>query len=142
MLKKMVCLGLVCASLLATVPVWAAEGDFAVSVGMEEESVATFEESRTFSGTAAVGDVVTISLYTENSRGNQVLRSSYELEIGASGLFSQSVPLYVGENWVEISDGDTVESISVRRYAKALKVELKNGISRPGDTPEMEPLFQ
>ena len=98
MLKKLFGVWLVCAACITAVPVCAAETGFAVTVGAEKESTATFEKDKTFSGTAENGDVVTISVYTENYRGNRVLRSSTEIEVGASGLFSQSVGLRLGEN--------------------------------------------
>ena len=132
MLKKLFGVWLVCAACITAVPVCAAETGFAVTVGAEKESTATFEKDKTFSGTAENGDVVTISVYTENYRGNRVLRSSTEIEVGASGLFSQSVGLRLGENRVEISCGDEVYTVLVRRYAQALKKELESGISLPG----------
>lgn len=120
-------------SLFAASPVYAAESSaFSVTVGMEKETDATFDDCRTFSGTGEVGDIVTINVYTENAKGKQSLKATYEMELGASGLFSQSVSLYLGKNVITISNGEDSQEISVRRYKQELKEELETGISIPG----------
>lgn len=114
---------------------------FDVSSGIKsfDKTESTFDESRTISGSSEQGAVIAISVSTKNADGNLKVNSAYNIEVGASGLFSQTIELAVGENVVKISvckDGCSAvdEEATIKRKKREIKNELENGISIPGDS--------
>ena len=76
-------------------------------------------------------------LYTVNSKGVSTEREKYEISVGKSGLFSQSVDLRLGENRIEISalkEGKEVfsDSVIVNRKESFIKHRLESSIYLPG----------
>ena len=142
-MKKILFMFLFCFSLcLMSSAAYADEKDvaqieFTGGVDFEKEKISTFNDSKQISGSAEKGTVITIKVYTVNSRGNLREREIYEIEVGKSGLFSQSIDLRLGENLVEFSackDGkeDFVDEVVINRKERVIKYKLENEIYLPG----------
>ena len=106
-------------------------------VNFEKERISTFDDSEQISGTAENGTNITIVLYTVNSKGVSTEREKYEISVGKSRLFSQSVDLRLGENRIEISalkEGKEVfsDSVIVNRKESFIKHRLESSIYLPG----------
>lgn len=119
---------------------------FAVSGGMktDNKTESTFDESRTISGSAEKGTKITISVGVRNADDKLKESCSYELEVGISGLFSQTIDLSLGENVVEITaEKEGFHSVSeeavIKRKKRDIKTELENGISIPGNNFTVKP---
>ena len=100
------------------------------------EKIATFNDEKTISGTAPQGTAIDIIVSTKGFAGKYRERDRYSLEVGSSGLFSQAISLYVGENKVEfvaVSNNDEFASETVvNRKKMAIKSQLENSIYIPG----------
>lgn len=129
------CISLPCFSAYA----FAAENNigFEITGGLDtaKDSIVTFDGTRTISGKADNGTDVKIIVYTKNSVGKYREKYNYELNVGLSGLFSQTVTLNLGENLICINaekNGETAgEEVTVKRKADNIKNELENGIYLP-----------
>lgn len=115
------------------------ELDFTLTGGIKDDGTAesTFDESRTISGKSEDGSVIDIVVYKKNASGELEESSSYNIGIGASGLFSQAVDLQIGENLVVLDaqmDGCITihKEIVIKRKKREIKTELENIISLPG----------
>lgn len=125
------------------------ELEFSITDGIdfEKKTESTFDESRTISGSAQEGTNVSISVYLKNASGALKEQSTYGIEVGTSGLFSQAVELSIGENVIKIkAEQEGFESISeeacIRRKSREIKTELENGVTIPGrGTTVKAPLF-
>jgi len=114
-----------------------AQVEFTGGVDFEKERISTFNDSKQISGSAESGTVIKITVYTVNLRGNLRERESYEIEVGKSGLFSQSIDLRLGENLVEFSaclEGkeDFIDEVVINRKERGIKYKLENEIYLPG----------
>lgn len=114
--------------------------EFEITGGIDyfDKTESTFDTSRTITGLSEDGSVVDICVYTVNTKGDLVERDSYTFDVGVSGIFSQDIDLYVGENVIIASSTmegkETTElEATIRRKKKAIKVELENSISLPGE---------
>ena len=129
------CMSLPCFSAYA----FAAENNigFEITGGLDttKDSIVTFDSTRTISGTADNGTDIKIIVFTKNSVGKYMEKYDYELNVGLSGLFSQTVSLNLGENLIYINaDKNGViagEKVTVKRKADNIKNELENGIYLP-----------
>lgn len=125
------------------------EVEFSITDGIDfdKKVESTFDESRTISGSAQEGTAVSISVYLKNANGELKEQSAYDIDVGASGLFSQAVELSIGENVVKITaekEGfDSVKTETcIKRKSREIKTELENGVTIPGrGTTVKSPLF-
>lgn len=115
--------------------------DFCVTSGldMEKEVVSTFDTSKTIFGTAQQGVCLDITVNTKNAIGNWKQNAAYSVEVGSSGLFTQAIPLKVGENQISLTasqDGKTsvTDVIVVKRKPMEIKKELEKILFIPGGT--------
>lgn len=122
------------------------ELDFSITSGIDlsKKSQSTFDSSRTISGVAEQGTAVEINVSTKDADGEWNDPVRYETLVGASGLFSHTVTLALGDNLVEVSASlegcETVsQSTVVKRKKMEIKTELENTISVPGSA--RTPLF-
>lgn len=122
------------------------ELDFSITSGIDlsKKSQSTFDSSRTISGVAEQGTAVEINVSTKDADGEWTDPVCYETLVGASGLFSHTVTLALGDNLVEVSASlEGCETISqgtvVKRKKMEIKTELENTISVPGSA--RTPLF-
>lgn len=121
---------------------------FSVTSGMktDQKTESTFDDSRTISGSALEGATIAIDVYTKDASGELAVSSNYSIEVGASGLFSQTIDLELGENVVKViaeKDGfaSVCEEATIKRKKRDIKKELESGISIPGsntNTGKME----
>ncbi len=114
---------------------------FSVTSGidMSKETQSTFDDSKTIAGVANQGTAIEISVSSKDANGDLTENTSFLLEVGASGIFSQTVELSLGENVVEITASkegyETVsEETIVKRRNITIKNELENTVSIPGGT--------
>lgn len=116
------------------------EVEFSVTGGVSFDSdkvQSTFDKSRTISGSALNGTLIEISVSTKDAAGELFLMNEYSTEVGATGLFSQSVELELGENVIVIKASlEGLESAeketSIKRKRQEIKTELENNIVLPG----------
>lgn len=107
----------------------------------EKETESTFDETKIISGSAKEGTSITVSVYQPSIKENEEEKElieiqSYELEVGSSGRFMQSVNLSLGENYIVITaqdnDGSSEETFMVKRKEMQIKNELEQNIALPG----------
>lgn len=122
------------------------ELDFRITseIDLSKKSQSTFDSSRTISGVADQGTAVAINVSTKDADGEWKDPVCYETLVGASGLFSHTVELTLGDNLVEVSASlEGYETISkstiIKRKKMEIKTELENTISVPGSA--RTPLF-
>ncbi len=104
---------------------------------VDKEKSSTFDSSKTISGTADEGTVIEITVYKKLSNDKLKEMDTYTVEVGESGLFSQPVELYIGENVIDFSAGlEDCENIemetTVTRKNKEIKAKLESSIYVPG----------
>ncbi len=108
-------------------------------IDMSKETQSTFDDSKTIAGVANQGTAIEISVSTKDANGELTENESFEIEVGASGIFSQTVELSLGENVISITaykegcetvSGETI----VKRRNITIKNELENTVSIPGST--------
>lgn len=112
---------------------------FEVTGGIEsfDKKESTFDETRVVSGVAEDGTDIEISVFTKDLKGNLNEKEVYSINVGESGIFSQTVNLYVGENILEFKAAkEGLEEVElqaeIKRKKREIKTELENGISLPG----------
>ncbi len=145
-MKRFLAFILIAASILAlhAVNTFAADTDvlpvdnFAVTGGINTEKACdiTFDSTRLISGTASKDTVVTISVYDITDPDNKFLDSSYSITVGSAGIFSQSVDLAEGKNYVIVaaSNGNKHSEVStvINRKGRFIKAVLSQYIALPG----------
>ncbi len=107
------------------------------TVDFETAASSTFSESRIISGTAPQGTKVSVNV--KNSSEEYV----FEMEVGASGIFSKAFQLKDGENHISLSlalDGfDTVmKDTVINKKESKIKRTLEKGICIPGQGIESD----
>ncbi|MBQ6554921.1 MAG: hypothetical protein IJL89_06795 [Firmicutes bacterium] len=147
-MKRFCAFVLIAASLIAlhSLSAFAADDDvlpvdnFAVTGGINTEKACdiTFDSTRLISGTAAKDTVVTISVYDITDPDNKVLDSCYDLTVGSAGIFSQSIDLAEGKNYVIVaaSNGNKHSEVStvINRKGRFIKAVLSQYIALPGQS--------
>jgi hypothetical protein len=111
--------------------------EFTGGLDFDKERVSTFDDSKQISGSAQYGTIINITVSTVNFKGELEEQESYEIEVGKSGIFCQSIDLSVGENVVEITANkegceEFSKQVEVVRKKRVIKYELENGIYLPG----------
>lgn len=108
-------------------------------IDMSKETQSTFDDSKIIAGVADQGTAIEISVSTKDANGELTENACFEIEVGASGIFSQTVELSLGENVVAITASkEGCETVSgetiVKRRNITIKNELENTVSIPGST--------
>ena len=104
------------------------------TIDFEKEITSTFSGNRIVTGSAPAGTNVSISVYNTETDKTFV----YEIETGASGLFSKVVTLTNGENTITLSlsldgyDKVTKETVINKKDDK-IKHTLEKGMLIPGE---------
>ena len=116
--------------------------DFKITSGIDtsKTSEITFDTTRVISGTAETGSKVTITIYEPytTSAGTTAYKliRSYSLTVGSTGIFSQSVSLKEGTNYLIVAaskDGNYSEiRTTINRKNTVLKTVLSQSIAVPG----------
>lgn len=114
--------------------------DFSITDGVNsfKKTESTFDDSRTISGVAETGTIVEFEVQNLNSRGKVKETTTYEVEIGASGIFSQTIDLDIGENVITITASKEnctpiEKEVTIKRKEKSIKNELESSIIIPGN---------
>jgi hypothetical protein len=125
-------------SVLAAAPV----DKFAITGGVDtSKSVEkTFDSTRIISGTAEKGAEIEITVYEQKTRvdGTTYLTvvNTYSLTVGSTGIFSQSVNLIEGKNYIVVAadkgDKHSQVSATINRKGGAIKSVLSQYIALPG----------
>ncbi len=115
--------------------------NFKITSGINtaKTSEITFDSTRVVSGTAEAGSTVTITLYepvTIYGTTTYKYIRSYNVTVGSSGIFSQSVSLKEGKNYVVVAASKNgayseVKTTITRKNAE-LKATLSQSIAVPG----------
>ena len=112
-----------------------ANNGFCITGGLDfsNEIKSTFDKTRTITGKAQEGDTVTIYVYEKLLEKQEELKEvdKYTVVVGASGYFSQTIDLAVGENIIDINvkdEGNRSSSVSTSIIRK--KSEIKNELER------------
>lgn len=125
------------ASTSATVPV----DRFGITSGIDVSKTTdtTFDSTRIISGTAEKGTEIVISVYEVTSNQGvetQKLANEYKLTVGSTGIFSQTIALSEGKNYVAVEatkDGKySNASTTINRKGTVIKTVLSQHIALPG----------
>lgn len=146
---KRVCFFLLALTLIFSAYMSAYSGDGAVKVtitggivddeGALKEKESTFDVKRTIAGLAPNNTQITINVYTLKD-DERVELDTYEITVGLSELFSQTVDLYLGENYIELiavygdeaSETENFEyTCVITRKPSVIKAELQNSSILP-----------
>lgn len=125
------------ASTSVTVPV----EKFSITAGIDttKTSDITFYSTRIISGTAEKGADIAISVYetvTVDGQESLKLVNGYSLTVGSTGIFSQTIALSEGKNYVVVEakkDGKySKASTTITRKESGIKIDLSKCIALPG----------
>ncbi|HAG04212.1 MAG TPA: hypothetical protein DCG28_02120 [Lachnospiraceae bacterium] len=109
-------------------------------ISADKSSEITFDSVKVISGTAAKGTDISITVYepytaADGSVQYTVLRN-YAVTVGNTGIFSQSVSLKEGKNYVVVvaKNGDSSSEVrtTINRKNKILQTMLSQSIALPG----------
>ena len=116
--------------------------NFKITSGIAQgkTSEITFDSTRVISGTAQTGSKVSITIYEPYKNANGTtsykLIRNYNLTVGSTGIFSQSISLKEGVNYLVVTakkDGNYSETrTTINRKNKVLKSVLSQSIAVPG----------
>ena len=104
-------------------------------IDMDKRYESTFNDTRTITGRAERGTIITIDVCTQDDEDVLTVMKSYEIEIGVSGFFSKNVKLFEGENIIIISTEDGSASVMalIKRKSEEIKNRLERGVCIPGN---------
>lgn len=109
-------------------------------IAANKTSEITFDATRVISGTAETGAKISITIYEPytNAAGKTAYKliRNYNLTVGSTGIFSQSISLKEGVNYLVVTarkDGKYSEiRTTINRKNKVLKSVLSQSIAVPG----------
>ena len=117
------------------VSVLAAETPVTISSGLNmktEEVECTFDAERIVYGEAAPGTKVVFTVSKMNRFGKMVELHKDTVTVGSMGLFSVTLPLERGNNYIGMTAGGKTEQAVVKRVSRAVKTQLQRMIALPG----------
>ncbi len=131
-------LGLLFAAMLVFSPVsaFAAESSVTITSGLQldsEETECTFADSRLIYGEAAPGTKVTFTVSRMDRFGNltEVYRDT--VTVGSFGLFSETLPLSRGNNYIAFfAEGESHTNVVIKQVPQSVKDQLQRLIALPG----------
>ena len=139
---KFACLMLLVMACCVVAPVSAMAGtgvdNFKITSGIDtrKSSEITFDATRVISGTAEKGAKIGITVY-EPYTYYKLIRT-YNITVGSTGIFSQSISLKEGANYLVVAarkDGKYSEiRTTINRKDKVLKSVLSQSIAVPGQS--------
>ncbi len=110
--------------------------NFEITSGINKDTETTFDNSRTFSGSALKDTFVKIKVF-EYSEKTEEFTDVYNdsFTVGPSGIFSKSIDLKLGKNYILITaekDGKSaVYTALINRKDEEIKKEIEKGIILP-----------
>ena len=104
-------------------------------IDMDKDTETTFDKIRNIIGKAEKGTDIVIKVYTPSEEGYSLM-DTYETCAGVSELFSQTIDLYIGENYITVEaygDGDCYSKAEayINRKKSEIKEILQQGIVLP-----------
>ena len=131
--KKMIGMILAMLFCFSPVSVTAAELPVTISSGLNTEAAeVTFDDERIVYGEAAPGTKVTFTISKQNRFGEMVEIHKDSVTVGSMGLFSVTLPLERGSNYIEMTAGGETQQVVVKRVSQTVKTQLKRMIALPG----------
>ena len=133
--KRLIGILLVMLFCFSPVSVLAAELPVTISSGLNmkaEEAECTFEEARIVYGEAAPGTKVVFTVSKMNRFGKMVELHKDTVTVGSMGLFSVTLPLERGNNYIDVTANDETQKVVVKRVPQTVKTQLQRMIALPG----------
>ena len=131
--KKMIGMILAMLFCFSPVSVTAAELPVTISSGLNTTAAeVTFDDERIVYGEAAPGTQVTFTISKQNRFGEMVEIHKDSVTVGSMGLFSVTLPLERGSNYIEMTAGGETQQVVVKRVSQTVKTQLKRMIALPG----------
>ncbi|MBQ9091689.1 MAG: hypothetical protein IJY52_05415 [Anaerotignum sp.] len=117
------------------VSVMAAELPVTISSGLNMEAKeveCTFDDDRIVYGEAAPGTKVVFTVSKMNRFGNMVELYRNTVTVGSMGLFSVTLPLERGNNYIDMTAEGETQRVIVKRVPQTVKTQLQRMIALPG----------
>lgn len=133
--KKLIGILLAMVFCFSPVSVMAAELPVTISSGLHmelEEVESTFDAERIVYGEAAPGTEVTFTVSKMNRFGQMMELYRNEVKVGSLGLFSVTLPLERGNNFINMTVDGKTEQVVVKRVPQTVKTQLQRMIALPG----------
>ena len=133
--KKLVGILMAMVFCFSPVSVMAAELPVTISSGLHmelEEVESTFDAERIVYGEAAPGTEVTFTVSKMNRFGQMMELHRNEVKVGSLGLFSVTLPLERGNNFINMTVDGKTEQVVVKRVPQTVKTQLQRMIALPG----------
>ncbi|MBM6830105.1 hypothetical protein H9X85_11010 [Anaerotignum lactatifermentans] len=141
-MKRKRIIGMLLAALICLSPVsaFAAETPVTVSSGLNLESwetESTFDSQRTIYGEAKPGTQISVSVSRKNAGGDMVQTQYQDLTVGSLGIFSATIDLALGYNYVTLTAEKSgyelsSDTVTIKRVSQRIKKELQSMIALPG----------
>lgn len=133
--KKLV--GILMAMMFCFSPVSAAAASLPVTISSglnmnATEVECTFDGERIVYGEAAPGTKVVFTVSKMNRFGNMVEFYRNTVTVGSMGLFSVTLPLERGNNYIDMKAGVKTQHVVVKRVPQTVKTQLQRMIALPG----------
>ena len=133
--KKLIGILLAMVFCFSPVSVFAEEKGVTITSGLNlasEEVECTFDDDRIVYGEAKPDTKITFTVSKMNRFGQMVELHKENVTVGSMGLFTATLPLERGNNYITMkADGET-ESVIVKRVPKTVKMQLQKMIALPG----------
>ena len=133
--KKLIGIFMAMMFCFSPVSVMAAEVPVTISSGLDmaaQNAEYTFEDARIVYGEAAPGTEVVFTVSKMNRFGEKVELHKEAVSVGSLGLFSVTLPLERGNNFISMTAGGETQETTVKRVSQTVKTQLKRMIALPG----------
>ena len=117
------------------VSVMAAELPVTISSGLNMEAnevECTFDDNRIVYGEAVPGTKVVFTVSKLNRFGDMVELHRDTVTVGSMGLFSVTLPLERGNNYISMKAAGETQQVVVKRVPQTVKTRLQRMIALPG----------
>ncbi len=133
--KKLIGILLAMVFCFSPVGAFAADSGVTITSGLYlemDEVECTFDDDRIVYGEAASGTKIIFTVSKMNRFGQMVELHKQTVTVGSMGLFSATLPLERGNNYITMTaDGETQKAV-VKRVPKTVKMQLQKMIALPG----------
>lgn len=135
--KKLMGVILAAVCCFSPVSAFAAETSVNITSGLDlesEEVECTFDESRILYGEAEPSAEITFTISTMDRHGDLEEVFAETVVVGSMGLFSVTLPLEKGNNYIEmmVEGEDEAVEVVVKRVSQTVKNRLQRMIALPG----------
>ena len=133
--KRMIGILLAMAFCFSPVSVLAKEIPVTISSGLNvetDETESTFEDARIIYGEAAPGTEIVFTVSKMNRFGEMTEQHRKEVTVGSLGIFSVTLPLENGTNYISMQANGESQQMAVKRVPLTVKKQLQRLIALPG----------